>query len=52
MDEQVCKPKQNRYHLFDVMMRPRLFRHTFNEVFIDGGIAKLLARIRKAEGLN
>ena len=51
MDEQVCKPKQNRYHLFDVMRRPRLFRQAFNDVFISGGIARLLARIRKAEGL-
>jgi hypothetical protein len=52
MDEQLCQPKQNRYHLFDVMRQLRLFRNAFNEVFIDGGIARLMARIRKAEGLN
>ena len=44
--------KGGRYHLFDVMRRPRLFKQAFGEVFINGGIARLLARIRKAEGLN
>ena len=51
MDEQLCQPKQNRYHLFDVMRQPRLFRNAFNDVFMNGGISRLLARIRKAEGL-
>jgi hypothetical protein len=44
--------KGGRYHLIDVMRRPRLFRQAFNDVFINGGIARLLAGIRKAEGLN
>jgi len=43
--------KGGRYHLFDVMRRPRLFRQAFGEVFIGAGISKLLVNIRKAEGL-
>ena len=44
--------KGGRYHLIDVMRRPKLFKQAFNDVFINGGIARLLAGIRKAEGLN
>jgi hypothetical protein len=44
--------KGGRHHLIDAMRRPRLFRQAFSDVFVEGGIARLLAGIRKAEGLN
>ena len=48
---QLKEVKGGRYHLFDVMRRPRLFKQAFGEVFIGAGISKLLVNIRKAEGL-